>query len=73
MRQINIDVDPPLLNAKGLSSNDVVNALQASNLILPAGIARIGKLEYNVVLNSSPLTVDAFKNFQYGSSQPHPY
>jgi multidrug efflux pump subunit AcrB len=59
-RQINVDVDPPRLNSKGLSPQDVVNALQASNLILPAGTARIGNLEYNVVLNSSPYTVEQF-------------
>src|ERR1700722_12522300 len=41
-RQINIDVDPQALNAKNLSPEDVVNALNSSNIILPAGTARIG-------------------------------
>ena len=41
-------------SAKGLSQMDVVNALQTSNVIVPAGIARIGEREYNVKLNSSP-------------------
>ncbi|MEO5968959.1 MAG: efflux RND transporter permease subunit, partial [Bdellovibrionia bacterium] len=59
-RQINVDIDPPLLNAKGLSAYDVVSALQASNLIMPAGSARIGNLEYNVSLNSSPTAVKDF-------------
>src|SRR5215470_1502243 len=53
-RQINVDIDPQLLAAKGLSPSDVVSALTASNVILPAGTARIGAREYNVVLNSSP-------------------
>src|SRR3984957_11379485 len=56
-RQINIDLDPALMAAKGLSPYDVVNALNSSNVILPAGTARIGSREYNVLLNSSPLEV----------------
>ena len=59
-RQINIDIDPSALTAKGLSPADVVNALQAQNIILPAGTARIGKFEYNVGLNSSPSAVENF-------------
>lgn len=59
-RQINIDVDPNQLLSRGLSPQDVVNALQSSNLILPAGTARIGNLEYNVTLNSSPKKVSGF-------------
>ncbi len=61
-RQINIDVNPTQLTAKGLSPADVVNALQASNLILPAGTARIGGKEFNVTLNSSPSTVKLFED-----------
>jgi multidrug efflux pump subunit AcrB len=60
-RQINIDVDPVALAGKGLSPNDVVNALQASNIILPAGTARIGLFEYNVAMNSSPSIVSDFE------------
>src|SRR5204863_5606190 len=45
-RQINVDIDPVGLAAKGLSPSDVVNALQASNVILPAGTARIGDRDY---------------------------
>src|SRR3954471_9435588 len=59
-RQINVDIDPVGLAAKGLSPSDVVNALQASNVILPAGTARIGDREYNVLMNSSPTVVDQF-------------
>jgi multidrug efflux pump subunit AcrB len=57
-RQINIDLDPQRLAAKGLSAADVVNALQTGNVILPAGTARIGSLEYNVETNSSPSRLD---------------
>jgi multidrug efflux pump subunit AcrB len=59
-RQIMIDIDPAALIARGLSPADIVNALQSSNVIIPAGTARIGGLEYNVMLNSSPRLVDQF-------------
>src|SRR3954468_22905522 len=59
-RQINVDVDPALLSAKGFALTDVINALQASNVIVPAGTARIADREYNVQLNSSPVSVDRF-------------
>src|ERR1700760_4894164 len=65
-RQINVDVDPALLAAKGFSLTDVVNALQTSNVIVPAGTARIGEREYNVQLNSSPSTVDRFNALPLG-------
>ena len=59
-RQMNVDVDPALLAAKGFSLTDVVNTLQASNVIVPAGTARLGERTYNVQLNSSPSTIDRF-------------
>ena len=59
-RQIIIDINPQALAAKGLSAGDVVNALQTSNVILPAGDARIGSTDYTVQLNSSPDTVAQF-------------
>jgi multidrug efflux pump subunit AcrB len=66
-RQINVDVDPALLAAKGYALTDVVNALQASNVIVPAGTARIGEREYNVQLNSSPTSVDRFNALPLGT------
>ncbi len=59
-RQIMIDVDPDALAARGLSPADVVNALQSSNIIIPAGTARMGTTEYNVTLNSSPRILEQF-------------
>ncbi|HEV3031012.1 MAG TPA: efflux RND transporter permease subunit [Polyangia bacterium] len=59
-RQINVDIDTRALAARGLTPTDVVNALQASNVILPAGDARIGDRQYNVLLNSSPPSVEDF-------------
>jgi len=56
-RQIQIDLDPQALQAKGLSAQDVENALSAQNQIIPAGTTKIGQFEYNIKLNDSPTTV----------------
>jgi len=56
-RQVMIDVQPDLLQSKGLSAADVVNAVSAQNLILPTGTSKIGQFEYDVGLNASPRTV----------------
>ena len=61
-RQIMIDIDPDALASRGLSPADVVNALQSSNVIIPAGTARMGNMEYNVMLNSSPKVLDHFNS-----------
>jgi multidrug efflux pump subunit AcrB len=57
VRQVMVDIDPSALTAKGLSPIDVVNAISAENLILPAGTMKMGGIEYNVELNGSPLSV----------------
>jgi multidrug efflux pump subunit AcrB len=59
-RQIMLNIDPSALYAKGLSPNDVVNTIQASNVIVPGGTAKIGNFEYNVIINGSPSKVDEF-------------
>jgi multidrug efflux pump subunit AcrB len=56
-RQIQVDLDPQALRARGLSSTDVNAAIAAQNLILPAGTQKIGTLEYYVRLNASPTQV----------------
>ncbi|MBX9725582.1 MAG: efflux RND transporter permease subunit, partial [Candidatus Obscuribacterales bacterium] len=57
-RQVMVDINTNLLNAKGLSPADVTNALNLQNLILPSGTAKIGTKELPVKMNSSPLTLD---------------
>ena len=57
-RQIQVDIDPAALRAKGLSAADVSNAVGVQNLIIPAGVQKIGETEYNVKLNSTPLKVE---------------
>ena len=61
-RQIMVDLDPKALFAKGLSPTDVTNSLNAQNLVLPAGSAKMGDREYSVRLNSSPEVVDAIND-----------
>src|ERR1700681_406032 len=56
-RQVQVDLDTNALQAKGLSPMDVVNAINAQNLILPSGTSKIGQFEYDVDLNGSPQTV----------------
>src|SRR6266705_509671 len=57
-RLINVDLDLARLYAKGLSPSDVSAAINAENVILPAGSARLGTREYSVRLNSSPEVVE---------------
>ena len=57
IRQIQVDLDMPRLQANGLSPNDIVSALNAQNLILPAGTTKIGSLEYQVEMNGNPQTI----------------
>jgi len=61
-RQVMIDIRPDLLQAKGLSPADVVNAVSVQNLILPSGTSKIGPFEYDVDLNSSPTRVQELNN-----------
>src|SRR6185503_2511917 len=65
-RQIIVDVDPARLSSKGFSQMDVVGALQTTNVIVPAGVARIGEREFNVTLNSSPQMVEQFQALPVG-------
>jgi multidrug efflux pump subunit AcrB len=61
-RQVMVDIDPQKLFAKGLSPLDVSNAINAQNVILPAGTEKIGDREYNVRLNSSPEVLQALND-----------
>jgi multidrug efflux pump subunit AcrB len=61
-RQVSVDLDPVRLYAKGISPSDVSAAVNAQNVILPAGTAKFGAREYQVRLNSSPDVVDQLNN-----------
>ena len=62
VRQIQIDLDTQAMQAKGLSAQDVTDAIAAQNQIVPAGTAKIGSFEYNVKLNDSPEAIEALND-----------
>jgi CzcA family heavy metal efflux pump len=57
LRQVMVNLNQGLLQAKGLSPNDVLTALGNQNLILPGGTAKIGSFEYDVDVNADTKTV----------------
>ena len=59
-RAVMVNLHPEQLYANGLSPQDISNALAATNVIIPAGTAKIGDREYNVELNGSPTRVSDF-------------
>ena len=61
-RVISVDLDTNALLAKGLTPNDVVNAVNTQNLVLPSGTAKIGATEYVLATNSSPDTIAGLNN-----------
>ncbi|MGY3622906.1 efflux RND transporter permease subunit [Bradyrhizobium sp. USDA 10063] len=61
-RQVQIDLNSTALQARGLSGQDVANALAAQNLITPVGTQKIGQFEYNIQLNNSPLRMEDLGN-----------
>jgi multidrug efflux pump subunit AcrB len=56
-RLISVDLDTSALLAKGLTPNDIVNAVNAQNLILPSGTVKIASTEFAIALNGSPDTI----------------
>jgi len=56
-RQIMVDIDPLKLQARGLTPTDVVNAVNAQNLTLPSGLAKIGDTQYTVRTNAMPVSI----------------
>ncbi len=57
IRQVQVDLDMPRLQANGLSPSDIVNAINSQNVITPSGTTKIGLLEYQVEMNSAPRTI----------------
>ncbi|MBN3773581.1 MULTISPECIES: efflux RND transporter permease subunit [Burkholderia] len=56
-RVVAIDLDPQALLAKGLTPADIVNAVNAQNLVLPTGTAKMGQTEYRIDTNASADTI----------------
>ncbi len=55
IRDVQIDLDQHAMQARNVSAQDLVDAVSAQNLILPAGDEKIGKFDWNVSLNASPV------------------
>jgi len=62
VRQVQIDLDSQALQSKGLSAQDVENAITAQNQIVPGGYVKIGNLMYTVKLNDAAETIDELNN-----------
>ena len=52
-RLVQLDLNPSALQARGLSAQDVSNALAAQNIIIPVGTQKIGSFEYTISLNNA--------------------
>ncbi|TLY42103.1 MAG: efflux RND transporter permease subunit [Nitrospirae bacterium] len=52
LRQITVFLDRERMLARGLSTTDIVNAVNAQSLLLPAGNVKIGEFDYNVYTDS---------------------
>jgi len=72
VRQLQIDLDTQALQSKGLSAQDVENAIAAQNLILPAGTVKFGATQYTVKLNDAAETIQELNDlpikFQNGAT-----
>jgi multidrug efflux pump subunit AcrB len=61
-RQVMVDIDPLKLQAKGLTPNDIVNAVGGQALTLPSGTVKMGDTQYTVRTNALPLSIDDLNN-----------
>jgi multidrug efflux pump subunit AcrB len=57
-RVVSVDLNLPALKAKNILAKDVVNALNAQNLVLPSGTTKIGRTEYGVFVDSNSKMID---------------
>ena len=56
--QVQVDLDQQAMQAHNVSADDVLNAVSVQNLILPAGDEKLGKFDWNVALNASPVLLE---------------
>ncbi|MGB6965520.1 MAG: efflux RND transporter permease subunit, partial [Xanthobacteraceae bacterium] len=56
--QVQVDLDQQAMQAHSVSADDVVNTISVQNLILPAGDQKVGKFDWNVSLNASPVLLE---------------
>ena len=56
--QITVNMDQNKMQSKGVSPGDLLNALNAQNVVLPSGTVKVGAEEYDVRTNAAPRTID---------------
>ncbi len=56
--QVQVDLDQQAMQAHNVSADDVVNTISVQNLVLPAGDEKVGKFDWNVALNASPILLE---------------
>jgi len=56
--QVQVDINQRAMQEHNVSAEDVLNAVSAQSLILPAGDQKIGPYDWNVALNASPIVLD---------------
>jgi multidrug efflux pump subunit AcrB len=61
-RAVSVDIDPEALRSKGMTSSDVINAITTQNLTLPSGTTKIDDVEFNISMNSSPVSIAGLNN-----------
>lgn len=61
-RVVAVDIDLAALESKNLAPQDVVNAINAQNFMLPSGTAKIGETEYSIALNTNPEVLAALND-----------
>ena len=61
-RVVAVDLDLPALQEKNLTPQEVVNAFNAQNFVLPSGTAKIGPTAYNISLNTNPAELTALND-----------
>jgi multidrug efflux pump subunit AcrB len=63
LRRILAYVDNEQLQARGLSPMDVVRSVQDFNVLIPAGNAKMGDLDYQIFTNAMPQEVEEINDF----------
>ena len=58
IRIVAVDLSLPALKAKKLQAADVINAINAQNLVLPSGTAKIGATEFDISVDSNARLID---------------
>jgi multidrug efflux pump subunit AcrB len=69
-RQIMVYLDPDALRARGVTPNDVVNAVNAQSLTLPAGDAKLGNQQFIVRVDAMPLSIEALQHLTIKQAGP---